>query len=236
MIILCISSANFLQIWSMVSTWYTDFKFLWTVRLFWNKSSKLPDCQSYIRRLSAFRWSFYVLSSESFWWRILDVTMIAFIAILFRGKSSVQTLKSFDVSSKYSLPVLPAGSKNKFPFPQTTRYIFFKLFDTISYPSLLYILALLVISRINRGMQFVHLQCSLSPVMLHLLSFTVALVALRPHFFYLFRTSSTVALRDSIAVLSYRMMHYNRKSLYFSLTVAKYLFDVFWREVFVEKR
>ena len=41
--------------------------------------------------------------------RILGIIMIAFIAILFRDESSVQTLPSFDVSSTYRLPVLPTG-------------------------------------------------------------------------------------------------------------------------------
>ena len=40
--------------------------------------------------------------------------MIAFNVILFRGKSSVQALRSFDVSSACDLMALPAGNKNKF--------------------------------------------------------------------------------------------------------------------------
>ena len=45
---------------------FTHFKFLWIVRLFWSNSNRSPDCQSSILRSSAFRWSFHLLSFEGF--------------------------------------------------------------------------------------------------------------------------------------------------------------------------
>lgn len=55
-------------------------------------------------------------SSEDFLRKRLGIVMIVFIAILFRGKRSIEALKIFDASSTYSLHGLPVGSKNKFLF------------------------------------------------------------------------------------------------------------------------
>ena len=65
---------------------------------------------------------------------------------------------------------------------------------------------------------------------------TVAPICLELIFSYLFRTSSTVVLRDALSVLSNRMMHCIRKSLYVFLPVAEYFFEVFWQEVFFGQR
>ena len=78
------------------------------------------------------------------------------------------------------------------------------------------------------GMLAINCQYSFSSVMRHILLFWFDL---SPTSLYLsFCTSSVVALCDSTSVLSNRMMHYNRKSLWVFLTVAKYFFDVFWHE------
>ena len=65
---------------------------------------------------------------------------------------------------------------------------------------------------------------------------TVALVWLGPNFSYLSRTSSAVALRDAMSLLSNRMVHWIRKALCFFLPVAEYFFEKFWQEVFFEQR
>ena len=95
----CISSTNVLEIWANVFNPFNYFKFLWIVRLSWSNSNRSPDCQSFILRLSAFRWSFDLLSFEGFCWSKLGIIITAFIAIFFRGESSIHALNFFVNSS-----------------------------------------------------------------------------------------------------------------------------------------